>query len=412
MKYLILGAGPAGLTAAYALLKKGIKDFCVLEDNTAPGGLCKSTIVNGSPLDIGGGHFLDSRNSKVLDIVFSLMPENEWRAYRRNSQIHIQNSYMNNPIESNLWQLNEDTQIEYLKSIATAGCNTGKPMPSKFTDWIRWKLGNRIADDYMLPYNKKMFGKELDKLGTYWLDKLPNVSFEESLKSCLHHKAYGHQPAHEVFIYPKEYGYGEIFDRMAVMLGDKLKLGYTVKKLDMRSHSVNDDISAENIIVTIPWSSLDTIVGIPYSLSYSVKRELKHTSIAVEYHHENIDTDAHWIYEPSPDLRYHRILVRHNFCPNSRGYWTESNMGLNEFKKKFCTTQTDEKVLYKKAFYNEYAYPLNTIDKPEIMNKLLSKAKSHNVYGLGRWGEWQHYNSDVVMQRAIDLIDQLTGTNK
>ena len=43
-------------------------------------------------------------------------------------------------------------------------------------DWIYWKLGDKIADDYMIPYNQKIFNKELNELGTYWLEKLPNVS--------------------------------------------------------------------------------------------------------------------------------------------------------------------------------------------------------------------------------------------
>ena len=56
-------------------------------------------------------------------------------------------------------------------------------MPNDFVDWIYWKLGSKVAEDYMIPYNQKMFSKELNQLGTYWLEKLPNVSFEETLLS-------------------------------------------------------------------------------------------------------------------------------------------------------------------------------------------------------------------------------------
>ena len=52
--------------------------------------------------------------------------------------------------------MNQKEQIEYIKSIAYAGCNLGIPMPNKFVDWISWKLGDKIASDYMLPYNKKI----------------------------------------------------------------------------------------------------------------------------------------------------------------------------------------------------------------------------------------------------------------
>ncbi|MBR6452182.1 MAG: NAD(P)-binding protein, partial [Lachnospiraceae bacterium] len=89
MKYLILGAGPAGLTVANRLLQKGEQDFLVLEKEDSAGGLCRSAEVDGSPLDIGGGHFLDVRNPKVLDFLFPFMDRSEWDMYERDSKIDI-----------------------------------------------------------------------------------------------------------------------------------------------------------------------------------------------------------------------------------------------------------------------------------------------------------------------------------
>lgn len=43
------------------------------------------------------------------------------------------------------------------------------------------------------------------------------------------------------------------------------------------------------------------------------------------YHAENLDTEAWRACYLDPELSYHRILVRHNFCPGSKGYWTETN---------------------------------------------------------------------------------------
>lgn len=41
------------------------------------------------------------------------------------------------------------------------------------------------------------------------------------------------------------------------------------------------------------------------------------------------------------------------------------------------------------------------------MKKLLIWAESNQVYGLGRWGEHQHYNSDVTVERAMNLAEKL-----
>lgn len=398
MKYLILGAGPAGLSFANRLLQKGEKDFLVLEKESEAGGLCRSTIVDNSPLDIGGGHFLDIRNSKVNQFLFTFMPEYEWNIFDRNSQISTGGTFIHHPFEANIWEFDLDRQIEYLKSIAAAGCNTGREIPEKFTEWIIWKLGQKIADDYMLPYNRKMFGKNLDELGIEWLNKLPNVSFEDTLRSCLAHKAYGIQPGHAKFYYPKKYGYGELWIRMADALRDRIRYTVSVERLNYMEHTVSangDVFHADTIVTTVPWMEFENISGVPEILQKDI-RKLKKSSVRIDYYEENKNTDAHWIYDPAEELPYHRILVRHNLCIGSKGYWTETNL---------CRAADTDGGIY--SYVNEYAYPLNTVDKPYIMRKLLKWSREHGVIGLGRWGEHEHFNSDVTVERAIALAEGL-----
>ena len=74
-KYLILGAGPAGLTFANRLKELGEEKYIVLEKESEAGGLCRSAFVDGAPLDIGGGHFLDVRRPKINEFLFRFMPE-------------------------------------------------------------------------------------------------------------------------------------------------------------------------------------------------------------------------------------------------------------------------------------------------------------------------------------------------
>lgn len=395
MKYLILGAGPAGLTFANRLLKNGEDDFLVLEKEGEAGGLCRSEEVDGSPFDIGGGHFLDVRNAEVLDFLFPFMPIEEWDHYERDSRIVVNGNTINSPIEANIWQMKLEDQVEYLKSIAIAGCNLGTEMPEKFIEWIDWKLGKKIADDYMIPYNQKMFGENLNELGTYWLNKLPNVSFEETLISCLERRAHGTQPGHAKFYYPKKFGYGEIWKRMADALGDRIQYNTPVREIDFENRTVNGEFKADVIITTIPVTSVPTLTNLPEEIRLETEK-LKHSSVVIAYRPEMLDTKAQWIYYPDPNLSYHRILVRHNFCPNSRGYWTETN--LTRFREEENKEQP--------YFINEYAYPLNTIGKEEAIARILAYTAEKNIVGLGRWGEWQHFNSDVVVARSMKLADK------
>ena len=310
----------------------------------------------------------------------------------------LKGMFIDHPIEANIWEMDIDNQIDYLKSIAAAGCNRNVEKPERFVDWIYWKLGTRIAEDYMLPYNRKIFSSNLNELGTYWMDKLPNVSFENTLRSCLEHRAFGEEPGHAQFYYPKKYGYGEVWNRMAEELGPNIQYGFRVRGIDFEEKIVWDHngtkIRGENIITTIPWQEFRELKNIPLEIKNSLLM-LKQSSIQVEYVPRQLETDAHWIYYPEEELAYHRILVRHNFCPGSKGYWTETN----------C--ERLHEVVIKDSFYNQYAYPLNTIEKPQIMKRLISWAEKMQIFPLGRWGEHQHYNSDVTVVKAIELFEKI-----
>lgn len=401
MKYLILGAGPSGLTLANRLKQMGETSFFVLEKEKEAGGLCRSTQVDGSPFDIGGGHFLDVRRPKVNEFLFQFMPEEEWEKFDRDSRIAVNGDVISHPIEANIWQMKLENQVEYLKSIAVAGCNLKEEMPQEFVPWIYWKLGDKIAENYMIPYNQKMFGEDLNQLGTYWLEKLPNVSFEETLLSCLTKKAYGEQPGHAQFFYPKKYGYGELWLRMAEEIKGQIKYDASVHAIDFDTNTVTtkegETYSADVIISTIPWMEFAKITGMPQELKEKIGH-LKYSSVQTAYFPDNLDTEAQWVYYPDPELSYHRILVRHNFCNGSKGYWTECN-----------STRVDETTESTFQYMNQYAYPLNTIGKPEIMKELLEWAKTRRVYGLGRWGEHQHYNSDLVVELALKMAEELNS---
>ncbi len=101
-RFLILGAGPAGLAFAVRLMQKDIHDLTVLEAENEAGGLCRSVTVDGSALDIGGGHILDVRRPEIVKFLFQFMPREEWTHFVRSTAIHINGQYISHPFEANI----------------------------------------------------------------------------------------------------------------------------------------------------------------------------------------------------------------------------------------------------------------------------------------------------------------------
>lgn len=374
-KFVVLGAGPSGLTLAHALLDAGytLDDILVIEQQSLAGGLCRSEIVNGAPLDIGGGHFLDVKRKEVLDFLFRFMPREEWNLHDRVSKIRIRGMEVDHPLEANLWQFPSEVQADYLESIAQAGCVRGEAMPESFAAWIKWKLGDLIAQEYMLPYNRKIWSMDPDELGTYWLYKLPNVSFRETLLSCLEGRPMGALPAHGTFLYPKEFGYGEVWRRMGEALGDSLITNCTVENIDLVKRAVNGSWQADTIISTIPWTLWSGYCALPKDILTAIT-SLKNAPIDVDYYSETLDSKSHWTYEPDESIAHHRLLLRSNFSPGAKGYWTEANATRS--------LPTDGV-----RFHNEFAYPINTLGKPEKVERILAWARENGIIGLGRWGK-------------------------
>lgn len=269
-------------------------------------------------------------------------------------------------------------------------------MPEAFADWIVWKLGARIAEEYMLPYNRKIWSIDPNALGTYWLHKLPDVSFRDTLRSCLEGRPFGALPAHGQFYYPTNYGYGEVWARMGEALGDSLVVNCPVTSIDLATLTVNGQWRASTLVNTIPWTLWPSFSDLPAEIARQIE-QLINVPIDVDYVSQTLPSDAHWIYEPRESLPYHRQLLRANFCAGARGHWTESNASRSLPSAEF-------------RHHNAFAYPVNTIGKPEAIAAITAWASTKHIASIGRWGRWEHMNSDVAVAEAMEAAKRLMAT--
>lgn len=406
-EYLIIGGGVTGISVGRLLQLKGKKNFIILEADKEPGGLCRTKEINGHILDIGGGHFLCSVYPEVYDFIFSHIPKKEFNSFVRVSKIDLYGQIMDYPIESNLWQLPVEKQAQYLISAIQSGEVLGKKEPKNYEQWIRWKLGDKIAEDYMIPYNQKIWGVKPREMDIDWLNKIPRLNtMEIALSSLSKFSDRKKMPSHSMFYYPKHGGFQIIYDAIYKKIKDYVRLNTKVKKMRRENNYwvINDSFHAKKIINTAPWIDIYAAVGSPKKLKDHIKL-LKANKIVVSLWDKPYSHDWHWLYIPDMKKEQHREFYMKNFAPSSKktGYFTETSLKRWPGNKKPWSTK--KKPMFE--YVNPYAYPIPVVGHADALEKVHEYFKPQNLFGVGRWGQWKYFNMDVCMWHAMQLVKKI-----
>jgi protoporphyrinogen oxidase len=401
--YIIIGGGITGVTFARLLQLSGVERVCVLEAADEPGGLCRTREIGGHVLDTGGGHFLCTKHPEVYDFVFRHLPREEFNYFERVSRIAVDGCEVDYPLESNLWQLPARLRADYLISAVQNGESRGLAAPSNFEGWIRWKLGDRIADRYMLPYNRKIWGVPASEMDLDWLSKIPRLDLKQIVAACLdQHADRAAMPSHAGFYYPKAGGFQRIFDAIAKPVSESIVTGTPCRRIERQNGLlvVNGEYRARHVINTAPWAALADSPVFDAEVRAAIAK-LRHNQLVVSLHEGPCHREAHWLYEPDEALRHHRTFFIPNFAPHSgaNGFYRETNL------QRWVPGQGE---LF--AATNDHAYPIPTLGWAAAIGRILERARPEGLHGLGRWGQWQYFNSDVCIKEAMKLADRLGHT--
>ena len=404
---VIIGAGISGVSFARMLQLSGFDDFVVLEAHEQPGGLCRSERIDGHMLDVGGGHFLCTRYPAVYDFIFSHIGKSDFHEFGRRSKVLVRGSYVDYPLEYNLWQLPERACQESLSALLAAAAEPDGTAPRNFEAWTRHRLGERIAEDYMLPYNQKIWGVPASQLDIDWLHKVPPVDVSAIEASCRHRRApEGVMPSHARFYYPKSGGFQAIFDAICKPVRDHILTNSRVVKLRRTSKgwAVNGQIEAKTVVNTAPWPLLAKALADEVPVDRALSK-LAAASIVVSLWRRAYDHDWHWLYDPRLDVEEHRQFFIGNFALDSRadGVYTETN--ARRWPGPGGQWSTSETPIYENM--NEYAYPIPLLGSSTVVAGLHEHLARQGLIGLGRWGQWQYFNADVCILESMKLARSL-----
>jgi protoporphyrinogen oxidase len=262
---LILGAGLAGLSAAYALQRAGEDGWVVLEKEMRPGGHARSHEIDGYTFDYGP-HILFTNDREMEALIRDLLGDN-LRAQERQAFIyhHAYDLYTRFPFQAHLFGLPPALVKECLAGLVQAVelQARGEFAPRNYEEWMRGFFGDGIAEHLMIPYARKLWTVEPSTMDFNWIGRrVPTPEVDRILIGALTDDV-EQIGATAHFWYPWHGGI-EALPRALAKRVDGIQFGRDVQRIDPERRIVElaggDTIAYGELIFTLPLASLPRLI--------------------------------------------------------------------------------------------------------------------------------------------------------
>jgi protoporphyrinogen oxidase len=163
----VIGAGPAGLTAAYQLTKQGISTTVIEADPHHVGGISRTARHGAFLFDIGGHRFF-SKSKEVVDLWNEILPD-DFVTRPRLSRIYYNGKYFSYPLKA-FEALNNLGYVESALCVLSYLQKQAFPTenPESFHDWVANQFGERLFSIFFKTYTEKVWGMSCDEISADW----------------------------------------------------------------------------------------------------------------------------------------------------------------------------------------------------------------------------------------------------
>jgi protoporphyrinogen oxidase len=325
MRVGVIGAGPAGLTAAYELAKAGV-EVELFEAGDAIGGMCRSFELWGQIVDLGPHRFFssDARVNRLwLEVV-----ERDYRMVDRFTRIYYDGRFFNYPLQPGNALSNLGT-VEAVRCIGSyLRQKLGRDLTgTSFESWVVNRFGRRLFEIFFKTYSEKLWGISCQDLDAdFAAQRIKKLSLGEVAKNALGIGGRRHQTLVDQFAYPRG-GTGMAYDRMADYIQSlgELHLGRPVASvLHDRKRVTGLKLvdgatrSFDHVISTMPLTLMvKGLEGAPSEVIEAAS-SLKFRNTILVYlrvNRQELFPDQ-WIYVHDPNLLVGRVTNFRNWVPD------------------------------------------------------------------------------------------------
>ncbi len=443
---VIIGAGPAGLTAAYTLGRRGVTST-VLEATDEIGGISRTVERDGWRFDIGGHRFF-TKVKPVEEFWHEILDEGDFILTPRMSRIYYDGKYFDYPLKAFNALRNLGLIEAFLCVLSYLWVRIRPPKnQDKFEGWVASRFGWRLYRTFFKTYTEKVWGIPAEEMPADWAaQRIKNLSLFKAVVNALLPNRNQKEIASliEEFEYPK-YGPGMMWERCTEKVqaqGSSVHMQTRVERIrhaDGRALAVEAggrEFPCDQVISSMPFTQLLKAMDPP------VPADVRAAADDIQYRDfltvalvvpEEAGFPDNWIYIHAPEVQVGRIQ---NF-----GSWSKylvkdgrTCLGLEYFvfEGDELWTAADDDLIAQggreleilglieadavEAGYvvrQPKAYPTydeTYADNVDVLRTWL-EAHTPNVFPIGRNGMHKYNNQDHSMYTAMLTVENLFGAD-
>jgi protoporphyrinogen oxidase len=454
----VVGAGPAGLTAAYLLTKAGRAVTTIERDPHYVGGISRTVNYKGYLFDIGGHRFF-SKSKQVVDLWREILPD-DFIQRPRLSRIYYKDKFFAYPLwaAEAFWKLGPIESFMCMGSWMYARVFPIKN-PKTFHQWVRNQFGERLFSIFFKTYTEKVWGMSCDEISADWAaQRIKGLDLYRAIingfgrsfrfirgKGYRKDRSSGVKTLLESFDYPS-HGPGMMWEAAAKKVraqGGKILQGCELTSLawneadkiwtvsyTSEDGSVNTT-SARHVISSAPIPQLmDSIAPKPTSVSSAKELKYRDFITVALIAKANDSFPDNWIYIHDPSVNVGRVqnfaswspslvpdpentcLGLEYFCFEGDGLWTSSDadliaMATREISK-IGLLKPDE-IIDACVVRQQKAYPVYDEDYQTHVDAVRADIRENypTLHLVGRNGMHKYNNQDHAMMTAMLTVKNI-----
>jgi protoporphyrinogen oxidase len=444
---VVIGAGPAGLTAAYLLSKQGYRTT-VLEADDIVGGISQTAQYKGYRFDIGGHRFF-TKVQPVQDLWEELLGP-EFISVPRLSRIHYNGKYFNYPLKAAnaLKGLGPIKAIRILWSYLQAALYPS-PVEENFEQWVSNRFGRQLYEIFFKTYTEKVWGIPCTEIRAEWAaQRIQGLSLARAIASAaaMNRRSTKIKSLIDEFRYPR-LGPGQMWEKARDRvreLGNQVLMrhravaiehaGGRVTAVRARSPEGELRIAADHVISTMPIRSLvralQPAVPPPIREAAEGLRYRDFLVVALILEGEDLFPD-NWIYIHTPGVKVGRIQNFNNwsramvpdagrtclgleyFCFEGDKLWTSSEAELIELASRELAElglARGARIVDGTVVRMPKAYPIYDSVYRECLDRVREFIDPiGNLHTVGRNGMHKYNNQDHSMLTAMMAVWNMQG---